>query len=493
MNYLDLTVKEIHEALLAKKVTVSELVKEALKRAKESTNNAFEVICEEEALKEASELDKLPVPKDDYFFGIPYVAKNNFSTKGIESNASSNILKGYVPVFDATVIKLLKEQKAVLIGKTTLDELAMGGTGTSGHLGVTYNPYDSTKTRLCGGSSCGSAAAASEAIVPFALGSDTGDSVRKPASLVGLVGIKPTRGLISRYGLFPFAPSMDHVAYFTRSVFDSALALNVLSKYDENDATNTYRERENYLDYNKDVKGKKIAIIKEIYDLIEDKTVKAKFDESVEFLKKYGVSAEFVHVDLNLLRAVYPVYMVISCAEATSNNANLDGIKFGPYYEGKSYQEVMYNARTNGFSGLIKRRFVIGSYALMSENQKEVFLRAQQGRRMIVNAFNKIFEEYDAVYLPAAPSVAPLIHKSSNDVQTQADFDIIDNWLGIGNFGGFPSITLPIGFEDNLPFGANLMCKPFDEVNMLSLAAKVEEGTGLRGVSVRNYKEKEGK
>ena len=491
MNYLDLTIKEIHEALLEGKTNPVELTKEALKRAKENKDNAFEMIIEEDALKKAEELSKLPVPKDNYFFGIPYIAKDNFSTKGYETTASSNILNGYVPLFDATVIKYLNEAGAILIAKSTLDELAMGGTGTSGHKGVTYNPWDKSHTRLVGGSSCGSAAAVSDAIVPFALGSDTGDSVRKPASYAGLVGFKPTWGLVSRFGLFPFAPSLDHVAYFTRSVFDSALATELLSKHDENDSTSSYKERPNYLDLNSSVEGKKIAVINGIYKSIADKKVIKDFDKNIEFLKKNGAKVDFIDVDADLLKAIYPSYIVISCAEATSNDANLDGIKFGPNYGGKTYSEVMFNARTKGFSALIKRRFVIGSYALMRENQEEVFLRAQRARHLIVNTFNKIFETYDAVYCPAAPSIAPLINKSSENINE--DFMIADNWLAIGNFGGYPSITLPIGLENDMPFGANLMCKPFDEVNLFNIALKIEEGTGLKNLNYPAYAKKEGK
>ena len=491
MNYLDLTIKEIHEALLEGKTNPVELTKEALKRAKENEDNAFEMIIEEDALKKAEELSKLPVPKDNYLFGIPYIAKDNFSTKGYETTASSNILNGYVPLFDATVIKLLNEAGAILIAKSTLDELAMGGTGTSGHKGITYNPWDKSHTRLVGGSSCGSAAAVSDAIVPFALGSDTGDSVRKPASYAGLVGFKPTWGLVSRFGLFPFAPSLDHVAYFTRSVFDSALATELLSKHDENDSTSSYKERPNYLDLNSSVEGKKIAVINGIYKTIQDKKVIEDFDKNIEFLKKNGAKVDFIDVDTDLLKAIYPSYIVISCAEATSNDANLDGIKFGPNYGGKTYSEVMFNARTKGFSALIKRRFVIGSYALMRENQEEVFLRAQRARHLIVNTFNKIFETYEAVYCPAAPSIAPLINKSSENINE--DFMIADNWLAIGNFGGYPSITLPIGLENDMPFGANLMCKPFDEVNLFNIALKIEEGTGLKNLNYPAYAKKEGK
>ena len=492
MNYLDLTIKEIHEALLNKKVTPVDLVKEAIKRAKENKDNAFELIIEEDAIKKAEELSKLEVPADNYFFGIPYVAKNNFSTKGYETNASSNILNGYIPVFDATVIKLLNDANAILVAKSTMDELAMGGTGTTGHLGITFNAYDASHTRLCGGSSAGSAVAVADAIVPFALGSDTGDSVRKPASFNALVGFKPTWGLISRFGLFPFAPSLDHVAYFTRSVLDSAISLNLLAKKDENDSTCFRGEREDYTKFNSSLKGKKVAIIKEIYNSITDEEMKKYFDETVEKILKNGAEVQYISVSPDLLKAVYPAYIVISCAEATSNNANLDGIKFGPHYDGKSYQEVMYNARTNGFSPLIKRRFIIGSYALMRENQEEVFLCAQKARHLIVDAFNEIFKTFDCVYLPAAPSVAPFINKSNDNVNE--DFVILDNWLGIGNFGGFPSITIPLAFnkENKMPYGVNLMAKPYDEVNLFGIASALEEEIGLKNVSTHTINSKEG-
>ena len=492
MNYLDLTLSEIHEALVNKQVTPLELTKEAIKRAKENKDNAFEMSIEEDAIKRAEELSKHEVPKDNYFYGIPYVAKNNFSTKGYETNASSNILNGYVPLFDATVIEALNKAGAILIGKSTLDELAMGGTGTSGHLGTTYNPYDPKHLHLIGGSSCGSAVAVADSIVPFALGSDTGDSVRKPASHSGLVGLKPTWGLISRFGLFPFAPSLDHVGFFTRSVKDSAIALNLLAFHDDNDSTSSFKPKVDYLkNLSSDVKGKKLAVITEIFDSIEDEVIKSSFLKLIEKLKNDGAIVEYINFDNKLLNAIYPTYMVISCAESTSNNANLDGIKFGPYLGGKTYQEVMYNARTNGFSPLIKRRFVLGSYSLMRENQQELFLRAQKARRLIVNKCNEIFEKFDAIILPASPTPAPL-EKGSNE-KVRSDYLAADNWLAIGNFGGFPSITLPMGFEDELPFGVNITCKPFNEVDMFNIASNVEKNTGFAGLSYKNHLEKEGK
>ncbi len=489
MSYLDKTIFEIHEALVKKEITIVELTKEALKRAHENKDNAFEIILDDLALKKAKEEDEKGIEKDNYFYGIPYVAKDNFSTKDIESTGSSNILKGYIPLFDATVIKYLNDAGAILIAKATLDELAMGGTGTSGHKGITYNPYDKNHEYMIGGSSCGSAVSVSAGIVPFALGSDTGDSVRKPASNAGLVGFKPTWGLISRYGLFPFAPSMDHVAYFTKSVEESALALNVLSKHDDNDATNSYKVRPDYFkDLNKNINGKKIAVIKEIYEAVTDETLNKKFNDSLEYLKKQGATIDFVSIDKDLLTSIFPAYFIISCAEATSNNANLDGIKFGPNYGGKTYQEVMYNARTKGFSPLIKRRFVIGSYSLMSANQHDLFLRAQKARRLIVNAFNKVFENYDAIYLLASPKVAPKFGEDSDKLSST--YLIADNYLAFGNFGGYPSITIPLGFKDGMPFGGNITSKPFDEESVFDIALSLEDFTGLKGLDINN---KEGK
>lgn len=477
MEYMNKSLTQIHNALIKGEVTPLELVKEAIEKAKKDDNNAFEYICEKEALEAVKKLDESN--KDSLLWGVPVVIKDNYSTKDIPTTASSNILNGYVPVFSAEAVIRLEKAGAIVIAKTTMDELAMGGSGTTGHLGVTYNPWDKSKTRIVGGSSCGSAAAMASGIVSIALGSDTGDSVRKPASYAALVGFKPTWGRISRFGLFPFATSLDHVGYFSRNVYDSAYLLNVLAGHDDKDFSSSFKEVNDYTSkINEGVKNKRIAVIKGIIDSIKDKTVLASFDESINYLKKQGATVDVVEIDVNLLKSIFPTYVIISCAEATSNNANLDGIKFGNRIEGESFEEVMMNTRTNGFSPLIKRRFVIGSFSLMRENQDELFVRAQKCRRMIVDAFNKVFEKYDAIYCPASPSIAPLIKGHSDTLSDE--YLIADNYMAFGNMGGYPSITLPIGFENNMPFGANLTCKPFDEVNLFSIANEIEKGTGLK-------------
>ena len=483
MDYLSLTIEELHKCLLNKEITPLELTKLAIEKAKKDTNNAFETICEKEALEFASTLKD--VEEDNVFWGIPYVAKDNFSTKDILTTASSNILKDYVPVFDATVIEKLKNAKAVLIGKTTLDELAMGGTGTTGHLGKTFNPYDGTHQYMIGGSSCGSAAAMASAIVPFALGSDTGDSVRKPASYAGLVGFKPTWGRISRYGLFPFAPSLDHVGFFTRSVKDSAYALNLLAGRDNKDSTSSTKEVEDYTkELDKPLTNKKVCVLKPVYDSLQEGIVKDGFNKSMDYLKECGIEVDIVDFDEKLLFAVLPTYLVISCAEATSNNANLDGIKFGLRVGGESsYQEVMMKARTEGFSELIKRRFVIGSYSLFKANQEELFLKAQKCRRIIVNEINNLLKTYDAIYLPCVGNARKLFENEVFDKLSALNM-IVENHMAIGNFGGLPSISLPIGLDNNFPFGGNLTGRSFDEANLLAIANALESKTSLKGLTV---------
>lgn len=473
------SILELHELLVSKKVTPVDLVKDAIELAKKDSNNAFEYIMENEALAFASELGEPEV--DNPLWGIPFVVKDNYSTKDVPTTGSSNILNGYIPVYDAAVVEKLKAKKAVAIAKTTLDELAMGGTGLSGHLGMTYNPYDKSHTRLVGGSSCGSAAATAAGIVPFALGSDTGDSVRKPASLAGLVGFKPTWSRISRYGLFPFAPSLDTVAYFARNVMDIAIVTEALAGRDDRDATSSTKPVEKYAENVKIVcKTPRIAVIKEVIDSVSDKDVKAAFTKTIDGLKSKGFVVEEVSVSKEILESLLPTYFVISCAEATSNNANLDGIKFGPLSSGETYEEVMANARTAGFGELIKRRFVIGSFALMKENKNDLFIRAQKNRRRIVDMINNILKEYDFIYLPAAPSIAP---KASDAADKLSDeYLIADNHLCMGNFAGLPSITLPIGFKEGMPFGANLMGRAFEESNLFQAAYALEQVTGLANV-----------
>jgi aspartyl-tRNA(Asn)/glutamyl-tRNA(Gln) amidotransferase subunit A len=475
-KWMNKSLTELHELLVNKEVTPSDLVEDCIAGIQADKNNAFEATAFDQARAQAKKISE--IGKDDLLKGIPYLAKDNYSTKGIETTASSKILEGYVPLFDATVIHKLAQQGMIMVAKTTMDELAMGGTGTTGHKGNTTNPYD--PTRIVGGSSCGSAAALAEGIAPMALGSDTGDSVRKPASHAGLVGYKATWGRISRYGLFPFAPSLDAVGYFTRNVLDSSYVLSALAGHDPQDMSSSYRKKEKYQDYVLGHKTlKKVGYFKAVMDGISDPAIKKAYNDVLEGLTKKGYEVVSYDYPVALLDALYPTYMLISCAEATSNDANLDGIRFGPkaQEDPKTWEEYMTQTRTAGFSDLIKRRFVIGSFSLLSANQEEMFVRAQKARRMIVNELNKFFDTIDYLVVPAAYSKPKKISELSTAWSLKPDF--LDNILTLGNFGGNPSLTLPLTYVDGMPIGLNVTGRVFEDGYVFGLAKEIEDLTGL--------------
>ena len=406
---------------------------------------------------------------------IPYALKDNISTKGILTTASSNILANYVPVYDATIYKKLKNAGALLVGKTVLDELAMGGTGTTGHTGIVKNPWDSS--RQIGGSSAGSAAAVALGIVPFAIGSDTGDSIRKPAAYGGVVGFKPTYGRISRYGLFAFASSLDHLGMFTRNVRDAAIVTDIVKGHDSHDMTSLPDDNKEYSALiDNDVKGRKLFYIKEALENNENDEELSKildnFEKVKENCRQLGIEVCEESISKDLLQAIYPTYMSISCAEVTSNDANLTGIHFGVRGEGNTPDEIIKDARTKGFSELIKRRFVLGSYILQKENQEKLFLNACRVRRMIVDRVNELFKEYDGIIMPAAAGIAPKFDQKSDKLSDK--YLILDNHMVIGNFGGYPSITIPSGFVEGMPVGINITGRVMEDDVVLNIANKIE-------------------
>ena len=470
----DKLIDEIRDNLDNCNVTSDELFNEAIMKAEkyQEDYNSFVTI-----LNKKEEMDGNSILR-----GIPYALKDNISTKGILTTASSNLLKDYIPLYDATVYKKLKEAGAVLMGKTVLDELAMGGTGTTGHTGIVKNPWD--KTRMIGGSSAGSASSVALGIVPFAIGSDTGDSIRKPAAYGGVVGYKPTYGRISRYGLFSFASSLDCVGVFSRSVKDTAYVMDVIKGYDKKDMTSLPDENISYIDnLNNDVRGKKLFYIKEAMEIdngnTELKAIMDNFKCVIDKCRELGIEVEEVSFRKDLLEAIYPSYMCISCAEATSNNSNLTGIPFGSRIDGSSIEDIMMKTRTEGFSELIKRRFVLGSYILQKENQEKLFLNAGRVRRLIVDGINELFKEYDGLIMPTTGDIAPLFDKASDKLSDK--YLILGNHLVIGNFGGFPSISIPSGFVNNMPVSVNITGRAKEDSLVLNLANKIEEVLGYKG------------
>ena len=462
-----LSISEMMSELKDGKVTSKELFEESVSLAKkyQKDYNSFVTIIDE--FNDNSNKGVLS--------GIPYALKDNISTKGILTTGSSNILKNYVPVFDATVYKKLQLSGANLIGKTVLDELAMGGTGTTGHTGTVSNPWD--KTRLIGGSSSGSASAVALGIVPFALGSDTGDSIRKPAAYGGVVGFKPTYGRISRYGLFAFASSLDHVGVITRNVKDAAIVTDVIKGHDDRDMTSLPDDGKDYVStLTKSVKGKKLFYIKEALENNNDDDeldlILSNFSEVKDKCHDLGIEVCEESIDKDLLLALYPTYMSISCAEATSNNANLSGIQFGVRGEGSTPNEIIEDARTKGFSELIKRRFVLGSYILQRENQEKLYLNACRVRRSVVDKINELFKKYDGIIMPAAASIAP--KKDAMTDKLSDKYLILDNHMVIGNFGGYPSITIPSGFVKDMPVGINITGRFNEDDVVLNIANQIE-------------------
>ena len=475
---MDKSIKEIHEALVSGKVTSGKLVEEALRKSHEVEDkyNAFVTILDDAEAKEVSE---------SLVSGIPFGVKDNYSTKDVLSTGSSNTLKNYVPFYTATVVQRLMDAGAIMVNKTALDEFGMGGTGTTPHTGAVLNPWD--QTRMCAGSSAGSACAVASGVYPFALGSDTGDSIRKPAAYCGIVGYKPTYGMLSRYGLFPFASSLDHCGILTRSVEDAAIVTDIMKGIDDHDMTSwdsSHIHLQEALTGN--IEGKKLFYIKEICDIHNypnaSNTLKEhlnNFFKTLELLKTKGVTVEEVSIDSKLLNAIASVYVVISCAEATSNMSNLTGIIFGPRSNKTDVFEMMKEHRTLGFSPLIKRRFIIGSYVLQKENQERYFKNAQRVRRLIVDKMKELFREYDALILPVSSGPAKKLDEDKDVID--AGTNVLEEHLQIGNFGGFPSITIPNGFIETLPVGINITGNCYDDENVLNMAYTLESLMPYRG------------
>ncbi len=477
-DYMNKGIIALHEDLKDGRLTSEELVRISLEKshALQKECNAFVTILDDAQSAEVT---------DNLLSGIPYGIKDNLSTAGILSTGSSNTLRDYVPFFTATCVHKLEEAGAVPVNKTVLDEFGMGGTGTTGHTGTVLNPWD--HERMCAGSSAGSACAVAAGVYPYALGSDTGDSIRKPAAYCGIVGYKPTYGMISRYGLFAFASSLDTIGVLARSTEDAAIVVDAMKGQDAKDMTSWNSEDIHLFDsLTKPVTGKRLCYIKEICDeesyenpSEELKKHLANFHKTLETVRNLGIVVEKVSVDSILLEAIKSAYDVISSAEATTNMSNLTGIVFGPRSEGEDYTTMMKNYRTKNFSPLIKRRFIIGSYVLQAENKDRYFFNAQRARRLLVDTWNGLFAKYDGVILPVGSGPAKYLDESKNE--NRADYRAIEEHLIVGNFGGFPSITIPDGFIDGLPVALNITGKCYDDENVLNIAHAIESVLGYKG------------
>ena len=468
-KYLDLSIKEIHELLVKKEITPLDLVDEALSRIEENKDlNAF-ITINDKVREEAENLGE--VDSDNLFFGIPIAVKDNIVTKDLRTTCASHILDNFIPIYDATVVKKIKDNKMLIIGKANMDEFAMGSTSETSYFGAPLNPHD--KKRVSGGSSGGSAVSVAGGLVPLSLGSDTGGSIRQPSSYTGIVGMKPTYGRISRYGLVAFASSLDQIGPMTRTVYENASLLNLLVGEDESDLTSVNREKEDFTRLiGKDIKGMKIALPKYFISDIVDKEVRDRIKEVINYLQENGAVVDII--DMRYLDTAVNLYQIIAMAEASSNLARFDGVRYGNRASDVNNIDEMYaKTRGEGFGNEVKRRIMIGSYILSGENAKVYYDKALMVRDDITKEFNRIFKDYDLIIGPTTTRVAPILGVTKDDPHKA----FMDDVLVIPvNMAGLPAMSVPVGKNsENLPIGLHIIGKAFDEATIYRLASYIEE------------------
>jgi aspartyl-tRNA(Asn)/glutamyl-tRNA(Gln) amidotransferase subunit A len=468
-NYLELSIVEINNKLKNKEIKPIDLVNEVFHNIENSNLNAFITLNKEDAIKKALELEHKEV--DNLLFAIPIAIKDNILTKDLRTTAASHILDNFIPIYDATIIKKINDCNMIIIGKTNMDEFAMGSTGETSYFGPALNPWNVNK--VPGGSSSGNASAISARLVPLAIGSDTGGSIRQPASFCGLVGLKATYGRISRYGVIAFSSSLDQLGPMSRNVYENALLLNVLSGQDDNDLTSSNKDEEDFTSLiGKSIKDIKIAVP----NYYMNETINIEIRDNVlmviELLKKQGCTVDYI--DLDYLEYAIPLYQVIALGEASSNLARYDGIKFGYVAPSFSNIEELYkNTRTEGFGREVKRRIMIGSYVLSGKNAHKYYAKALRVRNEMTNSFKEAFKKYDLILGPTNTDVAYDLGTKEDDALKS----FFDDLLTIPvNMAGLPALSLPIGFNhDHLPIGLHIIGNYFEEAKIYQLASFIEQ------------------
>ena len=484
MEITDLTVHELQEKLKNKELTITDITKAYVNRIEEKEKDvqAFVTLLKEEALKKAEEIqDKVEKGETKgEFAGIPIGIKDNMCTKGVKTTCSSKMLENFVAPYDATVVEKLNDENMIDLGKLNMDEFAMGGSTEYSYFKKTRNPWNLNK--VPGGSSGGSAAAVAAGLVPWALGSDTGGSIRQPSSFCGVVGLKPTYGLVSRYGLVAFASSLDQIGPITKDVRDSAMLLNIIAGHDEKDTTSSDRPKVDYTKALKnDVKGLKIGIPKEFFGEGINEEVKASLEATIEKYKELG--AEIEEFSLDIAQYALATYYIIACAEASSNLGRFDGIRYTYRTpEFKNLKELYKKSRSEGFGPEVKRRIILGTYVLSSGYYDAYYKKAQQVRTLVMNEFNKAFEKYDVILTPTSPTVAFDIGSKSNNPLEMYLADICTVSV---NIAGLPGISIPCGVDkEGMPIGMQLIGNKFCEETILNAAYTFEQATKFK----ENYK-----
>ena len=478
MDLMSLTAVELGKKIQAKEVTVEEAVKAAIAsiKAKEEKINSFVTIDEEGALKKAAEVQaKIDAGAlKGALAGVPVAIKDNMCTKGLLTTCSSKILYNFIPTYTAEAVKRLEDAGCVIVGKTNMDEFAMGSTTETSAFGATKNPWNTG--HVPGGSSGGSCAAVAAEEVPFALGSDTGGSIRQPSSFCGVTGIKPTYGTVSRYGLIAYGSSLDQIGPIAKDVTDCATILEAIASYDTKDSTSVNRDDLKFTEaLVDDVKGMKIGIPKDYLGEGLDTEVKTAILAAADELKKKGAVVE--EFDLGLVEYAIPAYYVIACAEASSNLARFDGVKYG--YRTKEYTDLhnMYKkSRSEGFGPEVKRRIMLGTFVLSSGYYDAYYNRAKLLQRQIADEFAKGFEECDVMITPTSPSTAFKFGANSSDPVKMYAADICT--INV-NIAGLPGISVPCGVgSDGMPIGMQMIGPKFSEATLLRTAANYEKICG---------------
>ena len=469
----DFTAYELREKIRTRELSPLEICQGYLERIREVDGEirAFLTLNEEGALKRAQEIEQKLGEKREIpaLAGVPLAVKDNICTKGLKTTCASKILGNFVPIYDASVIKRLKAEEIVILGKTNMDEFAMGSSTENSGFFPTRNPWD--LERVPGGSSGGSAAAVAAGEAPWALGSDTGGSIRQPAALCGVVGMKPTYGLVSRYGLVAFASSLDQIGPITQDVRDCALLLNFIVGHDPQDSTSYPYEPPDYLEaLGKEVKGMRVAVVKELSGEGIEEGVKKCFSQTLEQLEKLGVVVE--EISLPSFEYALSAYYIIAPAEASSNLARYDGVRYGYRTEkAENIWEMYTKTRAEGFGAEVKRRIMLGTYALSAGYYEAYYGKAQKVRTLIIQDFERAFEKYDALVSPTSPTVA---FKLGEKVEDPLKMYLSDICTIPVNLAGLPAISIPCGLSQGLPVGFQIIGKSLGEETVLSLAYALE-------------------
>ncbi len=466
------TIPELAAALRAGRTTAVDLAREAIARAKADDHNAWLAVADEHALAQARRADeRIAVGDAPLLCGIPWACKDIIGTKDVETTAGSRILDGYVPPYSATVVERLDREGAVMIGKTNLDEFAMGSSNENSAFGPVRNPWDAS--RVPGGSSGGSAVAVAAGEVAFALGTDTGGSIRQPGALTGIVGMKPTYGRVSRYGVVAFASSLDQVGPFTRSVEDCAIVCQALFGQDPSDATTMPLAAEDLRrDLERGVKGMRLGVPKEYFIEGIEPGVERAVRAAIRELESQGARVE--EVSLPSTDSALGVYYIIQPAEASANLARYDGVRFGLRVEGPDLVETYKRTRGTGFGAEVKRRMILGTYALSTGYYDAYYVKAQKVRTVIKEEFERVFATVDALVTPTSPTVAFGIGAKVNDPLQMYLNDVFT--LPV-NIAGLPGISIPCGLSEGLPVGLQVIAGYYQEATMFRVAAAFERAT----------------